>query len=86
MDIEFAIAVPNEASARAVAAAVELHGYQPSLDHDDEDDGWSVYCTKRMLATYEGVVAAQAELDKLSHPFGGYSDGWGSFGNAETGT
>ncbi len=83
MDIDFAVAVPDEPSARRVAQVVAGHGYAPKPAYDDEDDAWTVYCTKWMLATYEGVVAAQAELDGLSKPFGGFSDGWGTFGNSD---
>jgi hypothetical protein len=35
-----------------------------------------------MLASYHGVMAIQRELVELAAPFGGYPDGWGSFGNA----
>jgi hypothetical protein len=35
-----------------------------------------------MLLDYDSVIAAQAELDRVSGPFGGYSDGWGTFGNS----
>ena len=34
-----------------------------------------------MLATYDGVMAAQAELAELSERFGGFPDGWDTFGN-----
>jgi hypothetical protein len=34
-----------------------------------------------MVPTYEVVVAAQKELDELSAPLGGHSDGWGTLGN-----
>jgi len=50
--------------------------------HDAEDDAWDCYCTKAMLPTYDGVVEAQRQLDELSRPFGGRSDGWGTWGNS----
>jgi hypothetical protein len=34
-----------------------------------------------MLASYDGVIAIQAELAGLAKPFKGHPDGWGSFGN-----
>ena len=34
-----------------------------------------------MLATYEGVISSQSELDELAAPIGGVADGWGTFGN-----
>ena len=42
---------------------------------------WTCNCQRRKVATYDAIVAVQAELDALSEPHGGYSDGWGSFGN-----
>jgi hypothetical protein len=81
MDIDFAVAVPDESAAQRVAEVVAGHGYTPQVCEDDEDESWTVLCTRRMLATYEGVLAAQRELDELSRPLDGFSDGWGTFGN-----
>jgi hypothetical protein len=36
-------------------------------------------------ATYEGVLAIQAELARLSSSLGGFPDGWGTFGNGPNG-
>ncbi len=83
MDIEFAVAVPSDVVGRQVAIVAKQCGYRPTVYHDEQDGSWSVYCTRRMLATYESIIAAQAELDELSRPLGGYSDGWGAFGNKE---
>ena len=83
MDIEYSVAVPSEAAGVEVASAADQRGYSSELVYDEEDDAWSVYCVKRMLATYEGVMAAQAEIGELSQPFGGECDGWGTFGNAD---
>jgi hypothetical protein len=38
-----------------------------------------------MLATYEGVLAIQAELALLNEPLHGFPDGWGTFGNGPNG-
>jgi len=54
----------------------------PEVVHDAEDDAWDCYRTKTMLATYDGVVEAQRDLDELSRPFGGRSDGWGTQGDS----
>jgi hypothetical protein len=81
MTIDFSVAAPEEAAARRVATAAELSGFDPSIYEDPEKGSWSVYCSKSMLATYEGVVAVQAQLNKLAAPHGGRCDGWASFGN-----
>ena len=85
MDVDFTVDVPDQGSGEQVAALAQAKGYVVDLEFDDEDEEWTCYCTKSMLATYEGVVAAQKELDELSEPFGGCCDGWGTFGNSETG-
>ena len=83
MVIEFSVDVPNEHAARRVAEVVAARGFEPSIFHSDEDHSWSVYCAKEMLATYEGVIEVQSELNKLLQPYGGDCDGWGTFGNTQ---
>src|SRR5438128_1629309 len=79
MSIDFQIASYSEQSARQIAAAAEAVGYRVSVYGDEH--GWTSECSTRMLATYDSVVAIQQELAELSWPFGGYPDGWGTFGN-----
>jgi hypothetical protein len=43
----------------------------------------SIYCAKNMLATHEGVVAAQSELNELCAPFAAECDGWTTAGNLQ---
>jgi hypothetical protein len=81
MLIDFAVAVPTVESGKAIAALVSALGFQPDVYHDEETNSWSVYCSKTVVPTYEEVVAIQRQLDDLSRPFGGKSDGWGTFGN-----
>jgi hypothetical protein len=79
MTVDFMIAGRDEASARAIAAAAAALGYRTEAQYDD--GRWTVYCAREMLLTYDSVVAAQAELDRIAQPLGGFSDGWGTFGN-----
>ena len=81
MTIDFSVAAPDEAAARRMAAAAELLGFDPSIYEDPEKRSWSVYCSKSMLATYEGVVAVQGQLNAMAAPHGGRCEGWASFGN-----
>src|SRR6188768_361078 len=84
------------ARAIAAAATARGYTVDVSPDEDEEGDDdaedasgaseadeitWTCNCQRRMVATYDAIVAVQAELDALSEPHGGYSDGWGSFGN-----
>jgi hypothetical protein len=79
MDIDFAVVVPTEAAGKIVGARAVQRGYAVELE--ENAGGWTCYCTKRMLATHEAVVAAQAELEALAASEGGYADGWGTLGN-----
>lgn len=81
MKIDFMVAVPSRNAAELIASRVGTHGYTPSVEQDQETKEWTCYCTKEMVATYEGIIAAQDELDALSRDLGGYTDGWGTFGN-----
>ncbi len=83
MDIDFAVEVPDRDAGQVVAERASLLGYRGKVARDSEDGAWTCYCTKSMLATYEGVVAAQGELEAISAPLGGHCDGWGTFGNQE---
>jgi len=83
MVIDFAVAIPDEATGRAIALkAIEI-GYKASVDQDSESNEWACYCSKPMFATYEDVINCQLELDKIAVAYGGFVDGWGTFGNVE---
>ncbi|MEZ6122815.1 MAG: ribonuclease E inhibitor RraB [Planctomycetaceae bacterium] len=95
MDVDFHVAAGTEESAHLIAEAARDLGYTVFVDYDDgaqdEDDDdeeiditepWTCTCRREMLLTLDGVLDAQAELDELARPHGGYSDGWGTFGNA----
>ncbi len=81
MTLDFTVNVPDERAARALAALVAEHGFDPSLSDNEGRGAWSVFCSKTMVASYEAVVAAQAQLNELAKPHGGLCDGWTTFGN-----
>ncbi len=85
MVIDFHVAAPDRATAKAIAAAAGQRGYRTKVHKDHEGSAWTCECSKEMLATHGGVIAAQEELDDLSKPHGGHSDGWGTFGNVDEG-
>lgn len=83
MSVDFQVGVPSEAAGAALGKVASQRGYSISVYASPECDlPWTCECTKTMLATYEGVIAAQAELATLAAPFGGRPDGWGTAGNA----
>ena len=92
MSVDFHVAAATEDTAEQIATAADKLGYETSIDFDDGEDAeedeeitepWTCTCTKQMLLEYDGVMAAQAELDEIARPLGGYADGWGTFGNVE---
>jgi hypothetical protein len=86
MFIDFQIAVPNEATAKALANVAIKLGYRVSTYASPKCRlPWTCQCSTRMLATYEAVVAIQEELGEVSAEFGGHPDGWGTFGNGPNG-
>ena len=64
MEIDFAVAVPNEAAGLAVAKLAEGIGYRPSVARDEESGAWTCYCTRTMVPTHAALVDAQAERDR----------------------
>jgi regulator of RNase E activity RraB len=86
MYIDFQAAVPTEELAEALAREARKLGYHVRIyDSIECRLPWTCVCSTRMLATYDGVIAIQAELYKLSAKFGGIPDGWGTFGNGPNG-
>ncbi len=83
MRVDFPVVLPDEATAQQFAEVARLHGYVPELYKDDEMENWDVICVKEIVLTYDAAVTAQDELNTLSKPFGGYSDGWGTLGNSQ---
>jgi hypothetical protein len=82
MYVDFQIAIPNKPRAKQLADAARKLGYRVRVYASAECDlPWTCECSTRMLATHESIVAVEAELAQLAAPFGGYPDGWGSFGN-----
>ncbi len=83
MLVDFMIAVPDEKSGTSVSREAREHGYQTKVEQDRESGRWTCYCSKMMILTYEAVILTQDSLDEIARPFGGYSDGWGTFGNKD---
>lgn len=79
MVVDFTVVVRSEASAANVAHAVAQAGYQSKVGGDAAE--WLCTCSCSMILTCASVVAAQAQLNSLAAPFGGVTDGWGTFGN-----
>jgi hypothetical protein len=77
--VEFFVAVPDRATGEKVSQVLKEKGINCFLEQDDDTDEWACCCSKKMLLNYNELVKMQKELDALSKPHGGYSDGWGVF-------
>ena len=86
MFIDFQVAMPTKEAATLLAEQAGKLGYRTSVyDSAECKLPWTCQCSTRMLASYQGVLAIQAELASLSAPLGGFPEGWGTFGNGPNG-
>jgi hypothetical protein len=83
MEIDFFVAVPSEQDGYQVSVKARELGFQTSVEQDDETLKWTCYCTKVLVPTYEAIVEIENQLNFISTPYGGYSDGFGSYGNTD---
>jgi drug/metabolite transporter (DMT)-like permease len=81
MPIDYHVAASTSAAAEAIREAARGIGYSTKVV--EEVGGFTVWCTREMLATHDGVLACQAELHRIARPLGGHIDGWGTSGNAD---
>ena len=82
MDIDFAVAVPDQASGFSFALAARNLGFVTSVEQDTETGEWTCYCTRTMVPSYEHIVSMQRSLEEVGRPYNAVPDGWGTFGNA----
>ena len=82
MAMDFFVAVPSKELGDRVAIKVQNLGFKASVEQDEETGDWTCYCTKTLLPEYVEVVRIEKELTEIAKPYGGYSDGFGSYGNA----
>lgn len=77
--VEFFVAVPDQVKGQKLTQVLKEAGFNCFLEQDDETDEWACCCSRRMLLNYNELVKVQKELNNLSKPHGGFSDGWGVF-------
>lgn len=78
-DVVFFQLFEDKAQAEAMVAhlASSAPDMEVSLQPDQAPNVWDVDCTVRMLPSYDGIVAQEAEFEQLANKFKGYNDGWG---------
>jgi hypothetical protein len=82
MKIDFFVAVPSEEQGKQVSLKARDLGFQTSVEKDEKTLAWTCYCTKTLIPQYSEVIKIENQLNSISRPYGGYSDGFGSYGNA----
>ncbi len=83
LDMDFFVAVPDAAAGNVVATRAAELGFATNVEQDAESQEWTCYCTKRLVPTFDAVVAIEQQLEALARDVGGYADGFGTFGNAD---
>ncbi len=83
MEIDFFVAVPSEKTGDEVAIRVKPLGFRVSVEQDTKSGDWTCYCTKTLIPEYTEVIKIEKLLTNIAEPFGGYSDGFGSYGNTK---
>jgi hypothetical protein len=77
MGVDFCVAVPDKKNGESVLKALRDNGFNCELEQDEETEEWTCYCFVEMLLIHEDIVNIQKQLDELSKPYDGYTDGWG---------
>jgi len=77
--IEFTVVFPSESTAKRFANHFEGLGYTASTEFTQsvQDLAWDVIIVKRMIPSYEAIVAFEDSLRAIAGPLGGRNDGWG---------
>lgn len=81
MTIDFFVAFESQTDANAYAQTLSDSDFNTNVEHDNEDDSWTYYCSRVMLLNYTKLIQNQNDLNELAKAHNGYTDGWGTFGN-----
>ena len=76
-NVDFFVAVPDKESCESVLKALSDNGFNCELEQDEDTEEYTCYCFVKMLLNHEDIVNIQKQLDELSKPYDGYTDGWG---------
>lgn len=74
--IDFFVAVPDKKSGESVLKVLSSNGFNCELEQDEKTEEWTCYCFVKMQLNLEVIVKIETELNQLSKPYDGYSDGW----------
>ncbi len=77
--IEFIVVFPSENTAKQFVSHFEALGYTTSTEFTQtvQDLPWDVIIVKRMIPSYEEIIAFEDSLRAIAEILGGRNDGWG---------
>jgi len=67
----------EQAQSMADHLAVKAPDITLSIHPDETPNVWDLDCSVKMVPSYDGIVAQEAEFEQLAAKFKGYNDGWG---------
>ncbi|MFS0767072.1 ribonuclease E inhibitor RraB [Peribacillus phoenicis] len=79
--VDFFVAVPNQKLGEELLIQLKGKEFDCELEQDEETKEWTCFCSKEMFLKYDEIIEVQKRLDELSKPYGGYTDGWATFGD-----
>lgn len=82
MKMDFFVAVPSESAGQMVAIKAGDLGFETSVEQDSETGDWTCYCSKILIPEFHEIVNIEKQLNAISTQYGGYIDGFGSYGNS----
>ena len=83
-NIDFTLVFPDEESALQFAAIFKAE-YPVTIDNSevDEDCPWDVVVVNHIAPDHAAITAFEARLQQEAERFGGRTDGWGCFSQAD---
>lgn len=83
MEMEFFVSAPSKESVDKIAERASLKGFNTSVESDEGTNEWTCYCSLTLIPQYDNVVEIEDILADLAKDYGGFPDGFGSWGNAQ---
>lgn len=76
--IEYYVYFKTKTAALRARPLIRKKGFHVELLTDSSGKRWICLSIKEMLLRYEAIQKTKKVLDRLTKPFGGYCDGWGT--------
>ncbi len=81
MLLDFFVVVPSKANGTDFSSEVAALGFDVNVEYDQETSEWTCYCSKKIVPELSTVVDIEMRLSQIASKHGGYTDGFGTYGN-----